>query len=247
MLDDLTTIDPVAAKKFYADVFGWGINDIEVAPGIFYTMLLLNDKPVAGLSKMPPDFEEKRFPPFWMSNVATEDVEAELAKAKELGGGVMMEKMDVMQEGVMGIINDAEQGALGLWQAKDHIGTSYKNVPGSVCRFEFGCREPEKSAKFYSEQFGWTAQKQDTPEMEYTVFMLGEEAVAGLWKLPDDMKDIPAHWLPYFMIENIDDSLDKTKSGGGEIPMDKKFAEGVGHFAVCRDPQGAVFGLLQGA
>jgi hypothetical protein len=82
--------------------------------------------------------------------------------------------------------------------------------------------------------------------MLYTTFSLGDKMVAGLYDMTPDMVNIPSHWLPYFAIANIDDSLEKIANLKGNIILPKMFIEGVGHFAVVQDPQGGVFGLVQG-
>jgi predicted enzyme related to lactoylglutathione lyase len=49
----------------------------------------------------------------------------------------------------------------------------------------------------------------------------------------------------YVNIENIDTSIKNIKKMGGKVVMDKQILKGVGIFALCLDPEGNPFGLIQ--
>lgn len=243
---DLATTDTAGAKKFYNEVFGWEIQDIPVGEGMVYTMLNINGKAVAALAEMQPEQRQMGIPPYWMSYVAVEDAAATIAKARELGGNVLAEAFDVMEEGRMGLFTDPEGAITAVWQAKNHIGASYKNIPNTLCWVEHGSHNPGASIPFLEKVFDWKAVTQNMGGTDYTTFFIGEEMAGGLYVMQENMKDVPSHWLSYFLIENIDAKIEKITSLGGEILMPKMFAEGVGFFSVFRDPQGAVAGLVQG-
>ncbi len=243
---DLSTTDTDGAKKFYSAVFGWEIQDIPVGEGMVYTMLNIKGKAVAALAEMQPEQRQMGLPPFWLSYIAVEDAAETIAKVKGAGGSVMAEAFDVMEEGRMGLFADPEGAVTGIWQAKNHIGSSYKNVPNSLCWVEHGSHNPEPTLPFYKKVFDWNPETKDMGGMKYTTFFIGEEMAGGLYVMDDTMKDIPSHWLPYFLVDNIDTAISKITGLGGQIIMPKMFAEGVGHFSVFRDPQGAVAGLVQG-
>ena len=153
--------------------------------------------------------------------------------------------MEVMDEGLSGMVQDPEGAVIGLWQPKTHHGIAYKNSPGTLCWVEHASRESEKSIAFFEKLFGWTSKTQDMGGMLYTTFSLAEEAVAGLYIMPPELAEVPPHWLPYFLTDNIDLLIEKSERLSGKILMPKMFIEGVGHFAVAQDPQGGVFGVLQ--
>lgn len=242
---DLATTDTAGAKKFYSEIFGWEILDIPVGENMVYTMLNLNGKPVAALNEMQPDQRAMNAQPFWLSYIAVDNADETMAKATGNGGTIVMPTMEVMEEGIMGIIQDPEGAYLGLWQAKNMHGYAFKNEPGSACWFEHGSHDSKKSIPFYEKTFGWTSASNPMIDMVYTVFNLGETAVGGLYDMTPDMANIPSHWLPYFGTANIDMTLEKISGLKGNVMMPKMFVEGVGDFAVVQDPQGGVFGLLQ--
>lgn len=242
---DLGTTDPQNAKKFYCELFGWEVADMPMGESFTYTFFTKNGKQVCAMYKLTEQQLQMGLPPNWLSYVLVEDAAATLAKAKELGGSVFMEAMEVMQEGVSGLFGDPEGAYLGIWQPKNHIGVAYKNEPGSICWFEHAGRENEKSIPFLEKLFGWTSNTQDMGGMLYTTFSMDVEMVCGAYIMPPELDGVPPHWLPYFMTDNIDLLLEKTSNLGGQVLMPKTMVPNVGYFSVVRDPQGAVFGVLQ--
>ena len=243
---DLATTDTAGAKKFYSEIFGWEPFDIPVGEGMVYTMLNINGKAVAALSDMQPEQRQMGIPPYWMSYVSVENAAATVAKARELGANIIMDAMDVMEEGVMALFADPDGCMSAIWQAKNHIGSSYKYAPNTLCWVEHGTQNPEGMITYLEKLYGWTSSTQNMGGMDYTIFSLGEEQVAGFFQLPPELANVPSHWLPYIEIADISTTIDKIKSLGGEIMMPPMFVEGVGHYCVFRDPQGAVLGLVQG-
>jgi uncharacterized protein len=243
---DLMTTDSVGAKKFYSEVFGWEIMDIPVAENMVYTMLNLKGRPVSALSDMQPEQKAMNIPPYWTSYVAVDDAAEIMEKVAENGGTVVLPVMQIMEEGFMGILQDPDGAFLGVWQAKNMTGFGYSEEPGTVCWFEHGCHYRDKAIPFLEKTFGWNSETSQMGDNLYTTFMLGEKMVAGLYQMTPEMSSIPSNWLPYFGISSIDMTLEKVAELGGIIIMPKMFVEGVGHFAVVQDPQGGVFGILQG-
>lgn len=241
---DLATSDAEAAKKFYAELFGWEAVDTPAGEGMTYTMLNLNDKPVAALYKMSAEQEKMNIPPNWASYVSVEDVGATMKKVAELGGEVIMDAFDVMESGRMGLLKDPTGAFLGVWEPKKHVGAAYKNVPGSLCWNEIGTRDIGKAIQFFAPLFGWTAISQQMGDMLYTSFRTEESMVGGMYSLPDNMKEVPPHWLPYFSVVDCDESAKKVAELGGNIIMGPTHIPGVGNFAVVQDPQQAVFAII---
>jgi len=65
--------------------------------------------------------------------------------------------------------------------------------------------------------------------------------------LGPQMKGVPAHWLVYSAVTDVDGSAKLAGELGGKVlspPMD---IPNVGRFAVLQDPQGAGFAVYKGA
>lgn len=87
--NELGTRDMDRAKKFYTEVFGWGIKDSPMGPDTSYTEFQIDGKSIAGGMPMGDNFPAS-VPANWLVYFAVEDPDATVAKAESLGGKVMM-------------------------------------------------------------------------------------------------------------------------------------------------------------
>lgn len=243
---DLATTDVDASKKFYNKLFGWESQDFPMPDGSMYSMMQINGINAGGLYKLNVQQEEMHVPPHWMPYVGVGSAENTMSKVEGLGGNVVMGAMDVGDNGRMGILADPDGAFLSVWEPKGPEGGFLKYAFGGYCWSELGTRQKEKVEAFHNGLFGWSSETKDMGGMEYTTFSKGETMAAGLYTMPPELEGVPSHWLSYFMIENIDKSLETATAEGAEIMMPKMFVPEVGHIAVIKDPQGAVIGIMQG-
>ncbi len=89
--NELISTDLAASTSFYADVFGWDGQVMEMAPGQEYTSFMLGEVPVAGGMKPPME----GMPSFWGIYFGTDDCDATCAKAEELNATVIVPPMDL--------------------------------------------------------------------------------------------------------------------------------------------------------
>jgi predicted enzyme related to lactoylglutathione lyase len=115
---ELTTDDQAAAKTFYTELFGWSFEDHPMPEGGSYSMFQPSAGGPGGGVMAKPCAE---VPTAWLPYVLVEDLEASVAKVKELGGTVHMEPTPVPEHGSFAVIADPSGGVLGLWRcaAKD--------------------------------------------------------------------------------------------------------------------------------
>ncbi len=104
---ELITSDISAAKVFYAQLFGWTLEDMPME-GMTYTVIKAGDLEVGGMMATPP--EEEGSPPMWGSYVTVDDVDGVAQKATELGATVVVAPRDVPEVGRFCVIRDP-QGA----------------------------------------------------------------------------------------------------------------------------------------
>lgn len=242
---DLATTDLEAAKKFYTELFGLKAVDTPAGPDMVYTMLNLNDKPVAAMYEFSKEQHEQGLPPHWVSYVTVENVDETLEKAKALNGTIIQEGFDVFDSGRMGIIQDPTGAGLALWEPKQAIGAHFKNIPGSLCWNELGTTDTEAAKSFFTQLFNWESHTSETVNITYTVFLLDENPVAGMYQMPEEMGDIPSHWLPYFSVEDCDQSTAKAQEMGATVLQPPKYIPGTGKYSVLLDPQGAAFAIIK--
>ena len=103
--------------------------------------------------------------------------------------------------------------------------------------------DTKAAAKFYADVVGWTAQDSGNPDMEYTIFHLGQRGVAGLMPIPEEMAKAggrPA-WLGYIFVDDVDMMAASVEAEGGKLLKGPITVPGIIRFAVVADPQGAGF------
>jgi uncharacterized protein len=238
---DLPSSDMEATKAFYGGIFGWTAHVTEDPQYGGYTMFKKDGKEVAAAApKMSPDQPEQ-----WVTYVSVEDAKATAAKAAKAGARILMDPMEVPESGSMAILMDPAGAVIALWQPAAHKGAELFNSPGSMGWNELATREVATAARFYEAVFGWEPHTTGEGAAAYTEFKQGERHIAGMidMELKGLPKEIPPHWLPYFMVDDCAASAARAEQLGGKVmspPM--KISEGT--FAVITDPKGAAFAIL---
>jgi hypothetical protein len=242
------TTDQDGAKSFYATLFGWDYDDRPVGEGIVYTMAQIAGKDVAAISPQMQDERDQGIPPHWNSYITVEAVDAVSAKVAELGGHVLAPPFDVMEVGRMSAFMDPTGAVAFLWQAKTQIGADLVNVPGALCWNELATRDPDAAERFYSQLFGWEFERAGTPEgPPYWMIKNDGRSNGGMRLIGDELPPgVPAHWLVYFAVADVEASADKAVQAGGQLMLPKTTAGDFGSFAVVTDVAGAAFALFEG-
>lgn len=107
--------------------------------------------------------------------------------------------------------------------------------------------DAEALRDFYSEVVGWTAEPVSMGDYsDYNMRDSGGETVAGICHARGGNADLPSQWLMYVTVADLDLSLQRCISGGGERVSGPK-SIGADRYCVIRDPTGAVVALYQKA
>jgi predicted enzyme related to lactoylglutathione lyase len=243
---DLSSPDLDASARFYGELFGWeavaGEGPVEETGG--YRMFRLGDAMVAGLGPA-----QEGQPPVWTTYVSVSDAAAAKAAVEAAGGTTVLEPMAVMDAGTMAVFTDAAGGAyFAVWQPDRHRGAQVVNAHGALTMNELDTRDLDGAGRFYGEVFGWELEPIEVGgKVVYGSFKLDGRLVAGALPMgPEFPPEVPANWVPYFGVEDLDASAERAVSLGGQSLMGP-IQVPAGRFVVLRDPQGAVFCILQGS
>lgn len=239
---DLGTPDIDAAVEFYGGLFGWDIPEAENAEQTGgYRQAMLRGKPVAG---MMPLMQEGQ-PPAWSTYVSVEDADATVAKAKDAGATVFAEPMDVMELGRMAVFADSNGAVIGIWQPGTFVGAEVVNESNAVVWNELNTRGPEAAESFYGGVFGWGFEARQFENGPYTSLKAGGDTVGGMIDITGRAPDeVPAHWLVYFAVDDVDAAVDKANGSGGGVALEPFDIAEVGRIAILKDPFGAVFAAM---
>jgi uncharacterized protein len=123
-------------------------------------------------------------------------------------------------------------------------------TPGRFAWHELMTTDPAAAQKFYKDVVGWTTSKwQEAPVdagMDYSMWMAGQSPIGGVLNITPDAAAMgaPPNWLAYVEVADADRTVEQTINLGGSVIVPPQSVPQVGRFAVLRDPQGAVFGII---
>ena len=241
---DLSSPDLDASAAFYGELLGWECVASEGPPEETggYRMFRLGGKEVAGLGPA-----QEGQPPAWTTYVTVDDAAAAKERVEAAGGTTVMDPLQVMDAGTMAIFSDGADGAFfAVWQPAAHRGAQVVNAPGALTMNELDTRDFDGAARFYGAVFGWeVARIEQDGVLRYGSFRLGGRLVAGMLPMGDQFPpSVPAFWVPYFGVEDLEASTSTVERLGGAV-MAGPIQVPQGRFVTVRDPQGAVLALTQ--
>jgi uncharacterized protein len=111
---ELMTNDPKAAGDFYSKLFGWKIETSDMGSGPYH-VIKIGDASIGGIMGKAPGTPAD-MPPMWGCYVTVNNLDETVAAVKRLGGGVLMEPMEVKTVGRMAVIRDPQGAALSVIQ-----------------------------------------------------------------------------------------------------------------------------------
>ena len=235
---DLGVADIAKAGAFYANLFGWEVHQGPPEVG-GYALCLKDGRLVAGIGpKMGPPGERSA----WTTYLAASNADETAGKIKASGGHVLVEPMDVMDQGRMAMATDPGGAAFGLWQARQHTGVQLANEPGSLTWNENLSRDFDGNKAFYHAVFGY--EYGDIGDFRYATLKAGGSEVGGIGELDSSLPaEVQAHWSVYFAVADTDASV-ATVTGLGGTTVRPAWDSPYGRIAVVADDHGAVFSLI---
>ena len=101
--NELITPDAEAAKKFYAKLFGWGLEDMPLKDTT-YSVIKAKGHDIGGIMNIPP--ESAGTPARWLPYVTVDEVAATVRQADKLGAQVVLPPTDIPEVGRFAILKD---------------------------------------------------------------------------------------------------------------------------------------------
>lgn len=119
---------------------------------------------------------------------------------------------------------------------------------GSIRWVDLTVRDAAVVRDFYRSVVGWEAADVDMGGyFDYNMSSPEEtEPEVGICHARGVNANLPAQWLIYISVEDMDRSLRSAARLGGEVVADPVASPGESRYAVIKDPAGAVAALYQG-
>jgi hypothetical protein len=112
--------------------------------------------------------------------------------------------------------------------------------PGRFSWNELVTTDVEGATAFYTRLLGWTV---SAFSPEYSLFNKEGQDVGGLMKAPQP--GMPAQWVSYITVEDVDATATKAVELGGKIILSPMDIPDIGRIAVLQDPQNAAIGIFK--
>ena len=231
----LRTTDVDAARRFYDEA-------IELS-------LPLEGRSAASHLEAWPLHERARalgVPAHWLGQLTVDDVDRSANRLVTLGAeglGPAVHAPDGTHYAALrdpfGAVIAVRAGELGPADADSR-----------VAWHQLHTRDAAQSWAMYTELFGWVhLETIEDPDLEggHRLFAWrdGSEAIGSVGNTARQA-GVHSHWLFYFAVTDVAVSVARVRALGGTALQPRELAGGR-YLAACEDPQGAAFGLIQGA
>lgn len=118
---------------------------------------------------------------------------------------------------------------------------------GTIVWIDLTVPNAENVRDFYSKVVGW--ESKPISMGKYDDFAMSppgaEDATAGICHAKGVNDDLPAQWLLYIIVSDLDKSMAACKESGGEIVTGPKNYGDKARYCVIKDPAGAVMALFE--
>jgi predicted enzyme related to lactoylglutathione lyase len=120
---------------------------------------------------------------------------------------------------------------------------------GTIVWTDLTVDDADEIREFYTRVVGWGSAPVDMGG--YDDFNMSQpatgDAVAGICHARGTNADLPAQWLVYVTVEDVDASAARCEELGGSLLVRPRGMGEHGRFCVIRDPAGAVAALFEPA
>lgn len=256
---DTNQPDPVAAARFYSQLFGWETEDVmPPEAGAHYFMARIGGRDVVAISSLPRDMPVQIA---WNTYICVDSADDAAARVRQAGGQVLSEPFDVFDSGRMGVFADPEGAEFRVWQPGSHRGSAAVNEHGAVNFNDLYTDDVDAAKSFYGAVFGWTTVDVGSPMWALPGYgdhleQLHPGLLAGMKQMgaPEGFENVvarvlpragaPAHWGVTFAVDDADAIAARARELGGSVLSEPQDAPWV-RFAVLADPAGGSFTVNQ--
>ena len=236
---DLMSNDIEGARKFYHALFGW---EYDIGGPEFggYTTARLGQRTVAGMSNPMPG--APAMPSQWGVFFASQDVQADSARAVELGAQIVSPAMTVGPFGSMAVCADPSGAVFSLWQAGQHIGFEVTDEPGAPTWYELYSSDAKQSRDYFTALLGATASSPGAPD--YYLLSRGSQMLCGIMQIDPSWGGFQPQWGVYFQVADAKETAAIATMNGGRL-FGQVVESPYGIVASLADPSGATFKVRQ--
>ncbi len=121
-----------------------------------------------------------------------------------------------------------------------------KHLTGKFVWFDLATDDLENQKTFYGKVFGWKFRSISNSDDKYTLIVNGSSNVAGMFSVkPREGAPVGALWIGLMSVNDPAEAIIKVKAAGGAIHTQPTSMANRGTYALVRDPEGALFGVMK--
>lgn len=218
-----------AAKSFYGAVLEWSF-DADDSERWF---AVADGKRVATLRRGSPSP--------WQVFLRVDDVHDVVEQARALGAHV---PSPPQPDGLGLVASITAPGAapVRLLQLDTFSGFTTDGAQGTPAWFEVNTWDASMVHRFFAQLFDLVAEQLEG--MDYHVLRAEGAPRYGVLQMTDDWQGMEPSWMVYFAVEDAEAAVATVRRLGGQAPYGP-FDTPVGRTAVCIDPEGTAFTVVQ--
>ena len=241
---DLFTTNPDEATHFYTGLLGWTSQALD-QKGKGYTVFMNDGHPVAGLA--PRKVPGSNHPARWIGYFAVSDIDTTLTSVTKNGGVIHAPSHKFPDRGYQAIVADSDGTPVGLLQSSSGDAPDAEPRPGDWNWFELYSKNPKETSSFYHATVGFdVAPETNSDRKSDFVLSSAGRARGGIAPLPEGGgDDVKPAWLGVIRVADLDATLAKVPSLGGEVLVAPHSVEFGSRFAIILDSTGGTVGLVQ--
>lgn len=242
---ELMSRDPLAARRFYAAVVGWEIDErLPEGATMDYRMISAGDGMVGGVFRLTEDMCQQGAAPCWMMYIGVDDVDACVAAIVAAGGSVQLPAFDIPNIGRIAMVSDPQGAPFYVMRgaSNEQSTACAPDRVGHGAWHELHAANGAEAVGFYLSVFGWQKSRgvDMGPMGVYQLFMAEGRDLGGI--MTDARFARPA-WLVYFRVDGIEQAADRIVKAGGQVIHGPMEVPGGGWIVNGLDPDGAMFAL----
>jgi len=242
---DLVTENPVSARDFYGQLFGWDFEEIQ-GEGVVYTTIIHDGLAIGGIASIEEaDVEVPSSR--WLSVLSVEDVDAAVSAVVRGGGSVNMPARDNVTRGRMALVTDPQGAMVVLLRSLNGDPPNLdpdRLVSNRWMWTELWTDDLEASIELYADVVGYESESGALQVSENSrVFMRDGNPRAGLNLLP--WPEVRPNWLPYIKVDDAEAVARQVEALGGTILIPPLPEIRNGTTGLMMDPTGAAFAIQE--
>ena len=119
-----------------------------------------------------------------------------------------------------------------------------KHATHAISWIDLAAQDLDQQVEFYTDMMGWSTF--EAPGTGYTIFMVGDQPVAGCMAISEQMGAMPSVWSTYVNVEDADATCAKAIELGGSVFQEPFDIPDGGRIAVIADPSQAAICVFEG-